>query len=111
MGTESQPLLPSAGQTAELPPASIRTELEKQRQTSARLLQDMAAAITRSAGNVRRRADSAARRTGQAAQYVQERYVREMVTGAGRVIRRHPAASLTAVVLAGFLIGRSLARR
>lgn len=54
---------------------------------------------------------SAARRTGYAAQYVQEHYLREMVTGLGRFVRQHPAPSVAAVLLAGFLAGRALRNR
>ena len=112
MGTENQPPLPAAGYPpADIPPASMRTELEKQRQVTARLLGDLGSAITRSARQVRRGANSAARRTGHAAQYVQEHYVRDWVAGLGRLVRKHPASSMAVVVLAGYAVGRALRRR
>ena len=99
----------------EIPDARMRTELEKQRETSRRLLNDLASALYKSASHVRNRAGgavaSAARRTGHAAQYVQERYVREMVKGMGRFIVRHPASSLATAVVAGFVVGRALRNR
>ena len=111
MGTENQPSIPASHPQPDIPPASMRTELEKQRETSARLLSDLACAISRSAGHVRRGAGSAARRTGHAAQYVQEHYMRDMATGLGRFIRRHPAPTLVAAILTGYVAARVLQRR
>lgn len=115
MGSENQPIDTSSQPQAEIPVASMRRELELQRQTSRLLLNDLAAAIYRSASHVTTRAGgamaSAARRTGHAAQYVQEHYLREMVTGLGRFIRRHPAPSVAAILIAGFVAGRALRNR
>ena len=115
MGTENQPFDTASQKAAEIPVSSMRSELEKQRQTSLRLLNDLASAIYRSASQVTNRAGgavaSAARRTGSAAQYVQDQYLREMVTGLGRFIRRHPAPSLAAAVIAGIVVGRALRNR
>jgi ElaB/YqjD/DUF883 family membrane-anchored ribosome-binding protein len=113
MASEDQPI--ASQPPPEIPVSSMRTELEKQRQTSRRLLNDLGSAIYKSASHVRNRAGgamaSAARRTGNAAHYVQEQYLREMVTGLGRFIRRNPAPSLAAVLIAGFLVGRALRNR
>jgi len=112
MGTEDQPSVPAASRPLpDIPPASMRTELEKQRQVAARLLRDLAAAFARNATQVRRGAHSAARRTGHAAQYVQERYMRDWAAGLGYFVRRHPASSVAAMVLAGYFVGRALRRR
>lgn len=115
MGTENQPIHTGNRQQAEIPVASMRSELERQRQTSRRLLNDLASAIYRSASHVTNRAGgamaSAARRTGNAAQYVQDQYLREMVTGLGRFIRSHPAPSLAVAILAGVVVGRALRNR
>jgi hypothetical protein len=37
--------------------------------------------------------------------------MRDMVTGLVRVVRRHPGPSLAAAVVAGFVVGRTFARR
>jgi ElaB/YqjD/DUF883 family membrane-anchored ribosome-binding protein len=114
MGPEEQPIH-TTSQTPEIPVSSMRSELEKQRQTSSRLLNDLGSAIYKSASQVTNRAGgamaSAARRTGHAAHYVQEQYLREMVTGLGRFIRRNPAPSLAVVLIAGFMVGRTLRNR
>jgi hypothetical protein len=99
MGFESQPL------------QAVNLELEQQRQTSARLLDDLAMALSKSAGAASGHAVSAARRTGHAAHYMQEHYVKEMAAGLGRFVRRHPAPSLIAAVLAGYAAGRALRNR
>ena len=115
MGSENEPIHTTSQQPAEIPVSSMRSELEKQRQTSRRLLNDLASAIYRSASHVTNRAGgavaSAARRTGSAAHYVQDQYLREMVTGLGRFVRRHPAPSLAAAVIAGVVVGRALRNR
>jgi ElaB/YqjD/DUF883 family membrane-anchored ribosome-binding protein len=108
MPAENEPPAPAVNPQQDIPPAMMRTELERQRQDTKRLLNDLAAAIAKSAGHVGRRAGSAA---GHAAQYVQEHRVGEMVTGLGRFIRRHPASTLAGAVLAGFFVGRALRNR
>lgn len=109
MAADNEPPVPAAKpQQQDIPPAMMRTELERQRQDTRRLLNDMASAIAKSAGHVGRRAGTAA---GHAAQYVQEHRVGEMVTGLGRFIRRHPASTLAGAVIAGFLVGRALRNR
>ena len=110
MGLENQPLH-AAVNRPEAGPSSVREGLEQQRQTSARLLNELAAALSKSAGSVSERAAAAARRTGQAAHYVQERYLKEAATGLGRFIRRHPASSLLVAVIAGFAVGQAIRRR
>ncbi len=114
MPENQQPIDATAGARetpAEIPVAVMRRELERERQTSRRLLNELAAAISRSASHAGDAMASAARRTGYAAQYVQEHYLREMVTGLGRFVRQHPAPSVAAVLLAGFLAGRALRNR
>lgn len=111
MPEEEQPIDAGGGAQAEMPVAVMRRELERERRTSRRLLNELASAISTSATHAGGAMASAARRTGHAAQYVQDQYLREMVTGLGRFIRRHPAPSIAAVLLAGFLAGRALRNR
>lgn len=85
-------------------PVNLQAELDEQRRKSARLLHDFALALYASAGKV-------PRTVGQAAHYLQGRYVREVATGAGRVVRRNPEVALIAAVVAGFLVGRAIRRR
>jgi hypothetical protein len=56
-------------------------------------------------------APTIADRASYAAHYVQEHYVREMVTGLERIIRRYPAPSLVGAAVAGFIVGRALRSR
>jgi hypothetical protein len=56
-------------------------------------------------------ASDIAGRASYAAHYVQEHYLRETVTGLGRIIRRYPAPSLGGAAVAGFMVGRALRRR
>jgi hypothetical protein len=107
MGTENQPLHTAASEPPQLPSA-LTQELEQQRQNTARLLNALATAIYKSASHVSARA---ARRTTHAAHYVQDHYMRGAASGVGRFIRRYPAPSLVAAVVAGFAIGRALRRR
>lgn len=96
-------------------PETMRAELEKQRQSSARLMDDFAHAIRSSAGTVREKAGTsaawAAREARQAAHYVQDRYLREWSIGVGRFVRRHPAPALIVLLAAGYALGRALRRR
>jgi hypothetical protein len=104
MATESQP-----------EPTTMRAELERERQSSARLRNDFASAIRSSAGTVKEKAGTsvawAAREARQAARYVQHHYVREWSAEVGRFVRRHPAPALIVAVVAGYAAVRALRRR
>lgn len=106
--TRKQPPLPQT-------PETMRRELEAQRQSSARLLNELGSAIRSSAGTVKDKAGDgmawAARRAGHAAQYVQDRYLRDNAADLGRLIRRHPGSSLVVAAVAGYVFGRVLRRR
>ena len=91
MGTQDQPLEPAG-----VSPTGL--EFEEQRQRSARLLDDLATAIAKSASGC-------ARRTGHAAQYVQEHYVKDAAGKVARFIRLHPAGSLAGAVVVGYAAG------
>jgi hypothetical protein len=90
-----------------VPDRQMLAELERQRQSSAKLMNTLATRLaafasmgTRAAGNAQR-----------AAYYVQSSSPKELVTGLERWIRRRPGSSLLAAAAAGFLIGRALRRR
>jgi ElaB/YqjD/DUF883 family membrane-anchored ribosome-binding protein len=108
MPAENEPPAPAVNPQQDIPPAIMRTELERQRQDTKRMLNDLASAIAKSAGHVSRRAGTAA---GHAAHYVQEHKVGEVVSGLGRFIRRHPASTVAGAMVAAFLIGRALRNR
>lgn len=84
----------------------LLSEVEKSRESAARLLETLAQklgstqALRSAAGGVHR-----------AAQYVQAHSLKDMVAGAGRTVRKRPAYSIAAAVVAGFLVGRALRSR
>ncbi len=117
MAAENQPefIVDVTRRQPQEPPETMRAELEKQRQSSARLRDDFARAIRSSAGTAREKAGAsaawAAREARQAVHYVQDRYLREWSIGLGRFIRRHPAPAVIVLVAAGYALGRALRRR
>jgi hypothetical protein len=76
------------------------TEIERERESSARLLNRFAAALR-----------SSAPRLQDAAHYVQDRYMRTMADGFGRSVRRRPGLSLAIALMAGIAIGRAFRSR
>lgn len=118
MASENQPEPAIDITRSQQPPETvetIRAGLEKERLSSARLLNDFASAIRSSAGTVRDKAGTsaawAAREARHAAHYVQGHYLREWSVGLGRFVRRHPAPAVIAAVVAGYAAGRALRRR
>ena len=86
--------------------AELRREIDKSRESSARLLEALAQKLGSS--RVARGAASGMRR---AAHYVQARSMKDVAAGVGRAVRGRPVASIAIAVVAGFLLGRSLRRR
>ena len=118
MATENQPEPTLDVTRRQQPPETaetMRVELERERQSSARLRNDFASAIRASAGTVKEKAGAsvawAAREARQAAHYVQDHYLREWSVGLWRFARRHPASALIAAVVVGYAAGRALRRR
>ena len=94
----------------ETPSTQSRQELEaelRQSSESAKHLLDDLARKLRTAPAVR----SAAGGLQRAARYVRSRGVRDMGAGIQRLVRRRPAYSIAAAVVAGYLAGRALSRR
>ncbi len=87
-------------------PREIEREIEKSRESTARLLDSFAQKL-RLRGAVR----NAATGVQRAAHYVQVHSVKDVATGIERVVRHRPAVSVLAAVLAGFLVGRALRSR
>jgi hypothetical protein len=87
-------------------PKDFTQELEKSRESAARLLETLAQKIG-AAPAVRSAADSVQR----AAHYVQAHSVKDVIAGIDRAARRRPAAAIGLAVLAGFLVGRAIRPR
>jgi hypothetical protein len=87
-------------------PQHMAVELERSRESAARLLESLAQKIG-AAPMVRSAADGVQR----AAQYVQAYSVKDVISGVGRAARRRPAAAIGIAVLAGFLVGRAIRSR
>lgn len=81
-------------------------ELEKSRESAARLLESLAQKIG-AAPVVRTAADGVQR----AAHYVQAHSVKDVLNGIERAARRRPAATIAIAVVAGFLVGRAIRSR
>jgi len=81
-------------------------EVERSRESAARLLDNLAQKVGSS-----RAVRSAASGVQRAAHYVQERGVKDVATGIERAVRRQPAAAIAIAVAAGFVVGRALRAR
>jgi len=79
---------------------ALQAELDRSRESSIRLLDNLAAKI-----GANRAVQSAAGSVHRAAHYVQAHSVKEMATGMEQVVRRRPAYSIAAAVIAGYLLG------
>jgi ElaB/YqjD/DUF883 family membrane-anchored ribosome-binding protein len=94
---------------------SIHNEIERQRQSSARLLDNFAAKLGAVASRGGRTAGGAVRYAAdnvqRAAHYVQGDSLKETAREIERFIRRRPAPSLIVAAAAGFLLGRALGSR
>ena len=80
----------------------MQVELDRSREHSARLLDDLAQKI-----GAKRAVRGAAGKVHRAAHYVQAHSVKAVVTGIDRTIRSRPASSIAVAVLAGFILGRA----
>ncbi len=87
-------------------PQDLTQELERSRETAARLLETLAQKIGAAPGM-----RSAAGGVQRAAHYVQEHSVKEVLAGIDRAARRRPVAAIGLAVLAGFLVGRAFRSR
>jgi len=87
-------------------PRELVAELDRSRESAARLLDKLAQKL---GSNTMVR--GAASGIGKAAQYVQAHSVEDMAAGAGRAIRKRPGVAIAAAVVAGFLVGRALRPR
>src|SRR5581483_5782981 len=86
--------------------AELQAEMERSRESAARLLDNLAERIGAS-----RAVRSAATGVQRAAHYVQAHSVKDVAAGVGQAIRRQPAVAIAEAVGAGFLIGRALRSR
>jgi len=86
-----------------VPDDALQSELDKSRESSTRLLDNLAAKI-----GARRAVRSATGGIERAAHYVQGHSVKEMATGVEQVVRRRPAYSIAIAVIAGYLLGCAL---
>ena len=87
-------------------PDEMQSELERSRESAARLLESLAQKI---GGNQAVR--TAANSVQRAAHYVQEHSWNDLLNGLEKAIRKRPAYSIAAAVVAGFLVGRAIRSR
>jgi hypothetical protein len=96
-------------------PVAISAEIEKQRQSSARLLRDFADTLQRTARTLPSKAGRSAGRAATqlqiSARYVQRQYLRGMAGGLSRTASRHPVPALLVAAAAGYVVGRALRSR
>lgn len=96
-----------ADETTPTPKAQdLFSELEKSRESAARLMEGLAQKIG-AIGAVR----GAAGGLERAARYVQAHSVKDIAAGMGRLVRKRPVYSIAAAAVAGFLLGRTLRSR
>ena len=77
----------------------LHAEMEKSRESAARLLDTFAQKI------------GAHKAMREAAHYVQAHSVKDVATGLEKAVRSRPAPAIALAVLAGFLVGRALRSR
>jgi ElaB/YqjD/DUF883 family membrane-anchored ribosome-binding protein len=87
-------------------PEDLQSELEKSRESAARLMENLAKRIGAS-----RAVRNAANGVQRAAHYVQEHGWKDVAGGIDRAVRRSPGASILIAVVAGFFVGRALRPR
>jgi hypothetical protein len=86
-----------------IPPAEhINSELEHERQSAARILQQFAGALRKAAreGSIR-----------DAAQYVHMHYWKDLAAGIGELVQKLPALSIVAAFTTGYVAGRLIRSR
>ncbi len=98
MGPESE--------TANPVSRDVLTELEKSRQSAARLLETLAQKLGAAPGM-----RGAAGGVQRAAHYVQAHSIRDAITGIDRAARRRPAYAIGIAVVLGFFVGRAIRSR
>ena len=84
----------------------VLAELEKSRESAARLLETLAEKIGAAPGM-----RGAAHGIGRAAQYVQAHSMREAITGIDKAARRRPGWAIAVAVALGFFVGRAVRSR
>ncbi len=87
-------------------PQELESELNKSRESAARLLDNLARKIGAS-----RAVHNAAGGLHRAAHYVHGYSAKDVVTGIERLMRRRPGYSIALAVVAGFVIGRAIRSR
>ena len=87
-------------------PEQLQSELDKSREVSARLLDNLAKKI-----RLNPAVRGAASGLGRAARYMRGETVRNATAGLDRVVRERPFYSIAIAAVAGFLIGRALRSR
>ncbi len=87
-------------------PEDLQSELDKSRESAARLMENLAKKIGAS-----RAVRNAANGVQRAAHYVQEHGLKDVAGGIDRAVRRRPGASILIAVVAGFFVGRALRPR
>ncbi|PWT85975.1 MAG: hypothetical protein C5B56_13180 [Proteobacteria bacterium] len=84
----------------------LQVELEKSRESAARLLETLAQKI----GGTRA-VRTAASSVQRAAHYVQAHSMKDVATEIDHAVRWRPAVSIAVAVVAGFLVGRAIRSR
>jgi ElaB/YqjD/DUF883 family membrane-anchored ribosome-binding protein len=100
--------------TADVMPDRMASDIERERQSSARLMDSFAASLRKnlpSKDEARDMLRTAGEKVQNAAHYVQDEYLKDMSSGVERFARRRPGVSIGTAVLVGFLLGRALRRR
>ena len=95
-----------ADETLSTGPQDVTAELDRSRESAARLLESLAQKIG-AAPVVHSAADSVHR----AAHYVQAHSVKDLFSGVDRAARRRPVAAIGLAVVAGFLVGWAIRSR
>ncbi len=87
-------------------PVQMQSELERSRETSARLLDNLSRKI-----RYNRALRGAAGGIERAARYMRGENMRKATAGLDRLVRKRPLYSIAAAAAAGFLVGRALRSR
>lgn len=91
--------------------------IDNQRDTVARGMEAAASSLRDKArvlpgeAKLTRATDTAAAAMESAADYVRDHEVPDMLADVGRIVRKHPGATLLTAVAVGFLLARSLSRK
>jgi ElaB/YqjD/DUF883 family membrane-anchored ribosome-binding protein len=88
-------------------PQELQSELDQSRESAARLMESLARKLGATTKTVRKASGGVHR----AAHYVQVHSAKDMAAELERLVRRRPAYSIAAAVVAGFLVGRALRSR